>query len=80
MDAFSEKLKIDLPKKPPRIKWVQEKLLEWEEVTRVNPISTTQEGDETVVEYMIVNTTEHRGWRVIWQDSKWLIQERSSTY
>jgi hypothetical protein len=71
-----------LPDSPPSIDEVYELLDRWENVDRINDINWEERDGQRVLEYMIVNTDEGRGFRLIWEqeESQWSVSERSSTY
>lgn len=69
-----------LPDKPPTLNELQEMVNKWDNVDRINDIRWADWNSEKRCEYMIFNTCENEGFRVIWQDSGWSVGERSSTY
>jgi hypothetical protein len=69
-----------LPDRPPTVDGIREILDSWENVEHVNDLRWEEEDRGKVCEYMIFNTDDRRGFRVIWEDDDWFVRERSSTY
>jgi hypothetical protein len=87
-----EDLPDALPDQPPTVDELRSLLDKWENVDRINDIRWITQSGEKRCEYMIFNTTNYRGFRVIWTDSDqfdhpsanheqdWFINERSDTF
>lgn len=92
MSRAPEDLPDALPNKPPTADEIWLLLDKWENVDSINDLRWTDQFQEKRCEYMIFNTDEQRGFRVIWTDSEqfdppdieqmsdWYINERSGTY
>jgi hypothetical protein len=80
MPAAPESFPDALPDQPPTVDGIYRLLDEWDNVERINDLRWEEWDGEKVCEYMIFNTDERRGFRVIWDDGDWHIRERSSTY